>query len=80
LLASCYRNALDLAAGHGVETIAFPSISTGIYGYPVDLACRVALSELRDGLARHAGIRRTTVVCFDAGTLRAYEVAMKESE
>jgi O-acetyl-ADP-ribose deacetylase (regulator of RNase III) len=46
LLASCYRNALKLAEGHGITSIAFPAISTGIFGYPVEEAARVALSTV----------------------------------
>jgi O-acetyl-ADP-ribose deacetylase (regulator of RNase III) len=78
LLAGCYRNALDLAARHGVETIAFPSISTGAYCFPVEQACRIALREIRRGLDEHPGIKVATVVCFDSETLRAYREALEE--
>ena len=47
LLAACYRNSLGLAAGHGVRAVAFPSISTGVYGFPADLAARVAVRTVR---------------------------------
>src|SRR5213593_4904230 len=51
-LASCYRNSLALAAGHGLRSIAFPAISTGIYGFPVERATRIALGEMRKHLER----------------------------
>jgi O-acetyl-ADP-ribose deacetylase len=77
-LASCYRTSLALAAEHGARSIAFPSISTGAYGYPIESACRIALRELRAGLVRHDSIERATVVCFDARTLGEYLRAMEE--
>lgn len=52
LLASCYRNSLQLAREHGIRSIAFPSISTGVYGYPLELAAPVALTTIRDHLTR----------------------------
>jgi O-acetyl-ADP-ribose deacetylase len=75
LLASCYRNVLDLAPQHRIGTIAFPSISTGAYGYPLEPACRIALDEIEAGLARHPSIEAATVVCFDPQTLQAYREA-----
>lgn len=53
LLASCYTNSLELAAKHGIRTIAFPSISTGVYGYPVEKAARVAVATVKAYLASH---------------------------
>lgn len=79
VLASCYRNALDIAAQNGVRTIAFPSIATGAYGYPIRDACRIALRELAAGLERHSEISSATVVCYDRGTLEAYLEAHAES-
>src|SRR6266487_1020838 len=52
-LAGCYRSSLALAAEHGLATLAFPSISTGTYGFPVDQACRIALREIARGLEQH---------------------------
>lgn len=78
VLASCYRNCLDLAAGHGVKTIAFPSISTGAFGYPVEQACRIALREIAAGLDRHSTIESATVVCYDRATLESYLAAHAE--
>ena len=79
LLASCYRTALQLAADRGLATIAFPSISTGIYGYPIARACRIALGTTRDFLATHSRPRLVTFVCFSAGDLDEYRRALAES-
>lgn len=65
LLASCYRRSLALAREHDLETIAFPGISTGIYGYPVAHAARVAIEVLADELSRHALPRHVTLCTFD---------------
>lgn len=67
LLASCYRTSLDLADEHGCVSIAFPAISCGVYGYPVDAACRVAVAAVRDWLTAHAqtGITAIQLVGFD---------------
>ena len=75
LLAGCYRNSLALAARHAIETIAFPAISTGAYGYPADEACRVALAEVERSLAALPSIREVSFVCFDAPTLDRYAMA-----
>ena len=71
-LASCYRSCLDLAARHDVRTLAFPSISTGAFGYPVRDACRIAVREITTGLERFDAISSATVVCYDRETLEAY--------
>jgi O-acetyl-ADP-ribose deacetylase (regulator of RNase III) len=65
LLASCYRKSLELARAHGVQTIAFPGISTGIYGYPVARAARVAIEVIADELLRHELPRHVTLCTFD---------------
>jgi O-acetyl-ADP-ribose deacetylase (regulator of RNase III) len=56
LLASCYRRSIELAAEHGCARVAFPAISTGIFGYPVELAAPVAISAVRQGMADHPGV------------------------
>ena len=81
LLASCYRESLRLAAGHGVETIAFPAISTGVYGYPVPRAAKIAVRTTLDALEDplHAGVRRVVLCCFGAESREAHERALEES-
>jgi O-acetyl-ADP-ribose deacetylase (regulator of RNase III) len=73
LLASCYRESLQLAADHGLETLAFPAISTGVYGFPIERATRIALREVRAGLDRHPGIRRVVFCCFSEADASLYE-------
>lgn len=75
-LASAYRQSIELADLGGLETVAFPSISTGIFGYPVDLAAPVALRAVRDALGRARHVREARFVLFDAATLAAYERAL----
>lgn len=70
LLASCYRNSLELALMHGVKTIAFPSISTGVYGYPKKEAAQVALAVMREYQGRFDEI---TACCFSAADRELYE-------
>jgi len=72
LLASCYRNALQLAADHGAHSIAFPCISTGAYGYPAELAARVAVATVRSSLPESGLIREVIFCCFSAGDLAVY--------
>jgi O-acetyl-ADP-ribose deacetylase (regulator of RNase III) len=80
LLASCYRKSLALAAEHQLRTIAFPSISTGAYGYPIDLAVRVAVKTVRDVLAK-SPLPDTVVFCsFSPVDLAIYERALAEEE
>lgn len=64
LLASCYLNSLALAEEHGVKTIAFPCISTGVYGFPADRACEIAVREVKVFLGAHALPEKVTFVCF----------------
>jgi O-acetyl-ADP-ribose deacetylase (regulator of RNase III) len=76
LLAGCYREVFALAAGHGVRTIAFPSISTGAYRFPVERAARIAVAETRRALAAHPDMQEVRFVCFDAATRAAYDGAL----
>jgi O-acetyl-ADP-ribose deacetylase (regulator of RNase III) len=78
LLASCYRTAMQLAADHALRTIAFPAISCGVYGYPLDEAARIALGTVRDALMRYPRIEQAIFVLFDAVAYQAYERALAE--
>ena len=73
LLASCYRNSIALAAEHGIRTIAFPAISTGVYGFPKERATRIAVREVVAALERHKGIERVTFVAFSERDYGVYE-------
>lgn len=79
LLASCYRGSLALAARHGVYSIAFPAISCGVYGYPLDRAVAIAVHEVRAWLASHATTGRVIFCCFGTAAAEAYRAALHES-
>ena len=64
LLANCYRNSLALAVDLGIKSIAFPSISTGAYGFPLERATEIAVSEVRDFLGRESSIEKVVFACF----------------
>jgi O-acetyl-ADP-ribose deacetylase (regulator of RNase III) len=76
LLASCYRESLRLAAAHDIKTIAFPAISCGVYGYPLEQAARVAVGTIRAELAGYPGIEKVYLVCFGGEVLGAYQKAL----
>jgi len=78
LLASCYRRCLELAAANGIASLAFPSISTGIYGYPIEPATRVAIVTIRPSLPEIASIREVIFCCFSIGDLLVYERQLGE--
>ena len=73
LLASCYRKSLLLANRYELESIAFPNISTGIYGYPPELAADVAISAVRETLPQLAHIKSVWFVCFNQENVKLYE-------
>jgi len=73
LLQSCYRQSLTVAAARGLQSIAFPSISTGIYGYPIDLAAAIAVGAARDFLRQSTSIERIVFCCFSAADLEVYQ-------
>ncbi|MGQ9660732.1 MAG: O-acetyl-ADP-ribose deacetylase [Kiritimatiellia bacterium] len=78
LLARCYRNSLALAVRHGVKTIAFPSISTGAYGYPISKACRIALTETMNFLRTDTTLEKVVFVCFSSADHETYREAWTE--
>lgn len=73
LLASCYRRAIEVAAENGVSSLAFPNISTGVYGYPPELAARVAIAAVRAAIQVHPSIREVIFCCFSLSSLDIYD-------
>jgi O-acetyl-ADP-ribose deacetylase (regulator of RNase III) len=78
LLSSAYRKSLELCSQNKISSIAFPSISTGVYGYPVEEASRIALKTVMDYLRDHPEIKLVRFVLFDSKTYSFYEQALKE--
>ncbi|MBL9101788.1 MAG: O-acetyl-ADP-ribose deacetylase [Myxococcales bacterium] len=79
LLASCYRSSLALANEHGLRTIAFPAISCGVYGYPIEQACEIALREIRAHLAGETSVERVELVCFGDDVHAVYRGLLGEA-
>jgi len=77
LLASCYRRSLETALEHSLKTVAFPSVSTGVYGYAYDEAAGIALSTVKKFLEENSGIERVRFVLFNEPVYKAFENAMK---
>lgn len=73
LLASCYRKSLELAFQHGLSTVAFPAISTGIYGFPLERATQIAVQTVQDFLQDHDLPHQVTFVCFGEQALKTYQ-------
>jgi O-acetyl-ADP-ribose deacetylase (regulator of RNase III) len=76
LLADCYRNSLELAKEHKLRSVAFPSISTGAYGFPVERAAPIAISEILGHLEENPCPEKIFIVCFDAHTYKVYRSAL----
>lgn len=80
LLVSCYRNSLELAVQNGIKTIAFPSISTGAYRFPVDRAAEIAVREIKSFLEAKTSLEEVFMVCFDENTFEAYTNELKKTD
>ena len=78
LLASCYRRAIELAAATGISSLAFPSISTGLYGYPIDLASEVAVCAVRESVEEYMAIREVVFCRFSTEDLEIYKKYLSE--
>ena len=79
LLASCYRRALELATEKNLKSIAFPSISTGVYGYPIEQAAPIAVSTVRECTSPAAAIDEVIFCCFSPADLAVYERVLRDS-
>src|SRR5262249_43110688 len=75
LLASCYRSCFELVEKHNIKTIAFPSISTGVYEFPVDRASKIAVKEIKNFLEKNSSVEKVVVVCFSKGVYDHYMAA-----
>jgi len=79
LLASCYRRSLEIAVERQLATVAFPSISTGVYGYPIELATPVAVAAVREAVADLPVLQEVIFCCFSKEHLAAYEEALSQA-
>ena len=73
LLASCYRRSIEIAAASGLRSVAFPAISTGVYGYPIELAAPIAVATVREAVQRFPAIREVVFCCHSAADMALYE-------
>ena len=80
LLRSCYVSCLELAAQNGCRTVDFPSISTGVYHFPLEKASRIAVAAIAEELEKHPELERVRMVCFDERTKAYYDRALAECE
>jgi O-acetyl-ADP-ribose deacetylase (regulator of RNase III) len=78
LLASCYRRAVELCAEHDCRIVAFPAISTGVYGYPIAPAARIAIDAVRSAMGELRGVERARFWLFDDAAYAAFEQALEE--
>ena len=79
LLASCYRRSVELATQRNISSLAFPSISTGIFGYPIELAALVAINTVRESTAKGSSIQEVIFCCFSPEDLLHYERILSET-
>ena len=77
-LASCYRNSLEVAVANNIRSIAFPAISTGVYGYPVYEACKIALTEISKFSGSNKNIEQIVLVCFGSDTYNSLSEIAKD--
>jgi len=80
LLAKAYRNSLLLAEENGIKTIAFPAISAGVYGFPMDRASKIAIAEIMEFLEKNQTIEKVTLVCFSERARGSYIEALEQAE
>lgn len=80
LLASCYRRSIEVAGATEARTLAFPSISTGVYGYPIELAARVAVDSVRSAVLAFPTLSEVIFCCFSVGDLSVYESILSNEE
>ncbi len=80
LLASCYRRSLELAQENHLETLAFPSISTGAYGFPIERASRIAVREVQEFLVHQKAVKKVIFVCFSGEDAEHYRQALNASQ
>ena len=78
LLSSCYKSCLELAEETKCKSIAFPSISTGVYGFPLDRAAKIAITTIKEWCAERTELSEIKIVCFDENTKRYYDEALYE--
>ena len=79
LLAGCYRSCFALVEKHGIKTVAFPAISAGAYGFPMERAARIAVHEVISFLKQNPPVEQVILVCFGAAALKIYEAALRDS-
>jgi O-acetyl-ADP-ribose deacetylase len=79
LLAEAYWNSLALASEHQIKSIAFPCISTGVYGFPADKASRIAVKTIAEYLQRHGDIQKVIIVCYTETSMAEYRLALEEA-
>lgn len=80
LLANCYRNCFRIAQERGLKTLAFPAISCGVYGYPIEQAVEIAVRETRTALRQNAAIEKVTFACFGEDVYEAYVEDLRGAE
>lgn len=78
MLSCCYRSCFELAEKHGIKEIAFPSISTGVYGFPVERASEIAVASIKSALEINSSVEKVIAVCFNDRVYECYRMALKE--